>query len=119
MFRDRVPPCPQSLEDLCSQYDLTVRNSVGEIVQFIYGGDGLDPTEMEGHEVPVDFNRVMQHNQVGRCRGGRAYTGVGRTQGSGIHRGRAYTGVGRTQGSGTAGDSSENVHAVLTFPIAI
>ena len=42
-----ITPCcfphSQSLEDLCSQYDLTVRNSMGEIVQFVYGGDSLDP----------------------------------------------------------------------------
>lgn len=38
----------QSLEDLCLQYDMTVRNSIGDIVQLCYGGDGLDPTYMEG-----------------------------------------------------------------------
>ena len=38
----------KSLEDLCLQYDMTVRNSVGDIVQFLYGADGLDPTYMEG-----------------------------------------------------------------------
>ncbi|XP_014677319.1 PREDICTED: DNA-directed RNA polymerase III subunit RPC1-like [Priapulus caudatus] len=49
----------KSLEDLCSNYDTTVRTSMGEIVQFVYGGDGLDPAEMEGHERPVDFHRVF------------------------------------------------------------
>ena len=38
----------KNLEDLCLHYDLTVRNSVGDIVQYIYGGDALDPTYMEG-----------------------------------------------------------------------
>lgn len=38
----------QSLEDLCLHYDLSVRNSIGEVVQFVYGGDGLDPVWMEG-----------------------------------------------------------------------
>jgi len=38
----------QSLEDLCLQYDMTVRNSIGDIVQLCYGGDGLDPAYMEG-----------------------------------------------------------------------
>lgn len=38
----------KSLEDLCLHYDMTVRNSVGDIVQVLYGGDGLDPTYMEG-----------------------------------------------------------------------
>ncbi|XP_064391551.1 DNA-directed RNA polymerase III subunit RPC1-like isoform X2 [Halichondria panicea] len=51
----------KSLEDLCSQYDLTVRNSEGFIVQFKYGGDGLDPAAMEGKDKPVEFQRVMEH----------------------------------------------------------
>ncbi|XP_055932368.1 DNA-directed RNA polymerase III subunit RPC1-like [Argiope bruennichi] len=38
----------KSLEDLCLHYDLSVRNSIGEVVQFVYGGDGLDPVNMEG-----------------------------------------------------------------------
>ena len=54
----------QSLEDLCGQYDMTVRNSQGDIVQFVYGGDGLDPAAMEGKDKPVDFHRVMSHIQV-------------------------------------------------------
>jgi hypothetical protein len=54
----------QSLEDLCSQYDMTVRNSMGDIVQFIYGGDGLDPAAMEGKDTPLDFTRVLEHNKV-------------------------------------------------------
>jgi len=54
----------QSLEDLCSQYDLTVRNSEGYIVQFMYGGDGLDPAAMEGKDRTVEFSRVMQHIKV-------------------------------------------------------
>lgn len=53
----------KSLEDLATQYDLTVRNSVGHIVQFMYGGDGLDPTDMEGKDKPLDFNRVFSHVQ--------------------------------------------------------
>ncbi|XP_013774384.1 DNA-directed RNA polymerase III subunit RPC1-like [Limulus polyphemus] len=51
----------KSLEDLCSHYDMTVRNSVGDIVQFYYGGDGLDPAAMEGKDKPVDFKRVLDH----------------------------------------------------------
>lgn len=49
----------KALEDLCVQYDKTVRNSMGEVVQFCYGGDGLDPTYMEGKDCPVNFQRVM------------------------------------------------------------
>lgn len=51
----------KSLEDLCLQYDLTVRNAVGDIVQEIYGGDALDPTYMEGNDCPVDYKRVLDH----------------------------------------------------------
>lgn len=54
----------QSLEDLCSQYDQTVRSSNGEIVQFEYGGDGLDPACMEGKDKPVDFRRILEHVRV-------------------------------------------------------
>lgn len=51
----------KSLEDLCCAYDKTVRNSTGEIIQFIYGGDGLDPTYMEAKDRPVDFPRALEH----------------------------------------------------------
>jgi DNA-directed RNA polymerase III subunit RPC1 len=33
----------KALEDLAVQYDSTVRDSSKCIVQFVYGGDGLDP----------------------------------------------------------------------------
>ena len=56
----------KSLEDLCCQYDSTVRNSEGHIVQFVYGGDGLDPALMESKDSkPVDFGRVLYHIKVG------------------------------------------------------
>ena len=51
----------KSLEDLCCQYDSTVRNSTGEIIQVVYGGDGLDPTYMEAKDRPVDFQRSLEH----------------------------------------------------------
>ena len=51
----------KSLEDLSSQYDNTVRNSSNGIVQFTYGGDGLDPYDMEGDAKPVNFNRQWDH----------------------------------------------------------
>ncbi|EDO36291.1 predicted protein [Nematostella vectensis] len=53
----------KSLEDLSTQYDITVRTSTGDIVQFRYGGDGLDPTDMEGKDKPLDFSRVFSHIQ--------------------------------------------------------
>ncbi|XP_046612722.1 DNA-directed RNA polymerase III subunit RPC1 isoform X1 [Neodiprion virginianus] len=54
----------KSLEDLCLHYDMTVRNSVGDIVQILYGGDGLDPTYMEGKDCPVDYKRVLDHTRA-------------------------------------------------------
>ncbi|XP_078700713.1 DNA-directed RNA polymerase III subunit RPC1-like [Branchiostoma floridae x Branchiostoma belcheri] len=66
----------KSLEDLCSHYDLMVRNSMGEIIQFMYGGDGLDPAAMEGKDTPVDFQRVLDHiRAVHRCEGEPVLTG--------------------------------------------
>ncbi|KAL6450160.1 RPC1 DNA-directed RNA polymerase III subunit RPC1 [Candida maltosa Xu316] len=52
----------KSLEDLSAQYDNTVRNSSNGIVQFTYGGDGLDPYDMEGDAKPVNFNRQWDHS---------------------------------------------------------
>ncbi|XP_032666413.1 DNA-directed RNA polymerase III subunit RPC1 [Odontomachus brunneus] len=51
----------KSLEDLCLHYDMTVRNSMGDIVQLEYGGDGLDPTYMEDKDQPMDYQRVLDH----------------------------------------------------------
>lgn len=61
------------MEDLSCCYDGTVRNSVGEVVQFAYGSDGLDPCAMEAkytktknkqatnkeHWRPFDFSRLL------------------------------------------------------------
>lgn len=58
----------KSLEDLCSQYDLTVRSSTGDIIQFIYGGDGLDPAAMEGKDEPLEFKRVLDNIRVSQIR---------------------------------------------------
>lgn len=51
----------KSLEDLSTQYDDTVRNSSGGIVQFQFGADKLDPVDMEGDAVPVHFERTWTH----------------------------------------------------------
>ncbi|KAL6275979.1 hypothetical protein ACE6H2_019580 [Prunus campanulata] len=48
------------LEDLSVQYDNTVRNASGCIVQFCYGDDGMDPAMMEGEGgAPLDFRRLF------------------------------------------------------------
>jgi DNA-directed RNA polymerase III subunit RPC1 len=51
----------KSLEDLSTQYDDTVRSSSGGIVQFQFGADKLDPVDMEGSAVPVNFDRTFTH----------------------------------------------------------
>lgn len=57
----------QALEDLTTQYDLSVRNSVGGVVQFQYGDDGLDPACLEGDAHPTQFTRTWNHAAVGWC----------------------------------------------------
>jgi len=37
----------KAMEDVMVKYDGTVRNSLGEVVQFLYGEDGLDATSVE------------------------------------------------------------------------
>ncbi|OTB09250.1 hypothetical protein M426DRAFT_316541 [Hypoxylon sp. CI-4A] len=51
----------KSLEDLSTQYDNTVRTSGGGVVQFQFGADKLDPVDMEGNAVPVNFTRTWSH----------------------------------------------------------
>jgi hypothetical protein len=52
------------LEDLCAQYDSTVRNSVGELFEFSFGGDSLDPLRVEtatsANEL-LDLRRLFDH----------------------------------------------------------
>ncbi|KAF8628167.1 hypothetical protein AX17_006037 [Amanita inopinata Kibby_2008] len=51
----------KALEDLTTQYDLSVRNSTGGVVQFTYGDDGLDPACLEGDAQPIDLDRAWNH----------------------------------------------------------
>lgn len=46
------------------QYDGSVRSTIGEIVEFNYGGDGLDPIHMESKILPVDPHRQFIHVQA-------------------------------------------------------
>ena len=54
----------KALEDLTTQYDLSVRNSTGGMVQFMFGDDGLDPACLEGDAMPIDFDRSWKHASV-------------------------------------------------------
>jgi len=43
----------KGLEDLKVEYDMTVRNNKGKIIQFAYGDDGFDSTRGENQSVPL------------------------------------------------------------------
>ncbi|KAF8876261.1 hypothetical protein BD779DRAFT_1560988 [Infundibulicybe gibba] len=61
----------KALEDLTTQYDLSVRNSTGGVVQFRYGDDGLDPACLEGDAQPIEFERAWSHASATASRAGR------------------------------------------------
>lgn len=37
---------------------MTVRNSTGDVIQFMFGGDGLDPTYMEGNHISFIYHQL-------------------------------------------------------------
>lgn len=43
----------KGLEDLKVEYDMTVRNSKGKIIQFQYGDDGFESTKVENQVIPL------------------------------------------------------------------
>ena len=58
----------KSLEDLSVKYDYSVRTSTGQMIQFLYGDDGLDPMnidivdfneEKKSWSCPVNFSRIV------------------------------------------------------------
>jgi DNA-directed RNA polymerase III subunit RPC1 len=51
----------KALEDLCIQYDGTVRNSVNQVIQFVYGDDGIEPTYVEGDSDPLNYDRLLRN----------------------------------------------------------
>ncbi|RWS14621.1 DNA-directed RNA polymerase III subunit RPC1-like protein, partial [Dinothrombium tinctorium] len=51
----------KALEDLVSHYDGSVRNSRGDVIQFIYGDDSLDPAAMEDSDKPVSMAPMLQN----------------------------------------------------------
>ena len=50
----------KGLEDLKVEYDMTVRNNMGKIVQFSYGEDGAEPTRIENQSIPIVGMSVEQ-----------------------------------------------------------
>ncbi|CAK0820611.1 unnamed protein product [Prorocentrum cordatum] len=51
----------KALEDLSLKYDMTVRTSGGQVVQFAFGDDGLNPAKMEGSSRPLNFSNIIKH----------------------------------------------------------
>jgi DNA-directed RNA polymerase II subunit RPB1 len=43
----------KGLEDIKVEYDMTVRNSIGKIIQFRYGDDNFDSTKTENQKIPL------------------------------------------------------------------
>ncbi|KAI5859082.1 DNA-directed RNA polymerase II subunit [Tricharina praecox] len=43
----------KALEDVMAKYDGTVRNSLGDVIQFVYGEDGLDGGHIEPQKVDI------------------------------------------------------------------
>jgi DNA-directed RNA polymerase II subunit RPB1 len=55
MYWTKCPPTPHSvffvIRMCLSRYDGTVRNSVGNVIQFLYGEDGMDGTAIESQKL--------------------------------------------------------------------
>jgi len=43
-----------ALQDLRVEYDGTIRDSAGNIIEFIAGEDGIDPYKVEGGDINVE-----------------------------------------------------------------
>ena len=43
-----------ALQDLRVEYDYSIRDAKGNIIQFIYGEDGLDVSKTEGGKINID-----------------------------------------------------------------
>jgi len=57
----------KGLEDLKVEYDMTVRNNKGKIVQFAYGDDGIDTTRVENQVVPIvgmNLEEIYMHYDI-------------------------------------------------------
>jgi DNA-directed RNA polymerase II subunit RPB1 len=58
----------KGLEDLKVEYDMTVRNSKGKIIQFQYGEDGFDSTKIEMQQISLlemSLENIYSHYDVG------------------------------------------------------
>jgi DNA-directed RNA polymerase subunit A' len=57
-----------ALEHLRIEYDDTVRNSIGDIIQFRYGEDGVDPAKSD-HGKAVNVNRLVEQVRLAMKKG--------------------------------------------------
>jgi DNA-directed RNA polymerase subunit A' len=64
------------LEHIRLEYDGTVRNSAGDIIQFKYGEDGVDPAKSD-HGKAVNVSRLVEQLKIAEEKG--------RTSASRIH----------------------------------
>ncbi|MCS7103039.1 MAG: hypothetical protein NZ992_04055, partial [Candidatus Korarchaeum sp.] len=58
-----------SLKDVYVSYDETVRDSMGHVIQFKFGGDGYDPTKLFRRE-PVNLERIIEKHVKGERKRG-------------------------------------------------
>jgi DNA-directed RNA polymerase subunit A' len=56
-----------ALQDIKAEYDGTVRTSVGRIVQFKYGEDGVDPSKSY-HGQAINLDAILKRNLGGKYR---------------------------------------------------
>jgi DNA-directed RNA polymerase subunit A' len=57
-----------ALEHIRLEYDSTVRDSAGDIIQFRYGEDGVDPAKSD-HGKAVNVNRLIEQIKLGEEKG--------------------------------------------------
>ena len=57
-----------ALEHIRLEYDSTVRDSAGDIIQFRYGEDGVDPAKSD-HGKAVNVNRLIDQIKLGEEKG--------------------------------------------------
>jgi DNA-directed RNA polymerase II subunit RPB1 len=57
----------KGMEDLMVHYDMTVRSNKNQIIQFIYGEDGVDTVKVESQQVPfvkMSLSEIFAHYDV-------------------------------------------------------
>lgn len=57
-----------ALEHIRLEYDSTVRDSAGDVIQFKYGEDGVDPAKSD-HGKAVNVSRLIEQIKIGQERG--------------------------------------------------